>query len=184
MAEIAAEYRKGRRLFVSTTQLDSQRLVIWDLGAIAASGHAQALALFRKVLLASSALPGIFPPVYFKVEAGGQTYEEMHVDGAIGMEALTYEHAIEPLSTSRKRRIPRLEAPRRLFIIRNGQLRPEWQEVKPQTLSIMPVALVTLIKNQSVGDLYRLYHEAGRDGFDYNLAIIPDDFQVNETGKI
>jgi hypothetical protein len=180
--EIAAEHVKGRRLFVSTTQLDSQRLVIWDLGAIAASGQAQAPALFRKILLASSALPGIFPPVYFKVQAGGQTYEELHVDGATGLEALTYEHAIQPLSTSLKadsngKRLPRL------FIIRNGQLRPEWQDVKSQVFSIMPVALVTMIKNQSVGDLYRLYHESQREGFDYNLAIIPDDFQVLKREK-
>lgn len=182
LAQIATEHLKGRRLFVCTTQLDSQRLVIWDLGAIAASGHSQALALFRKILLASAALPGIFPPVYFKVQAGGQAYEELHVDGATGLEALTYEHAIQPLSASRVAD-PDNDRPRRLFIIRNGQLRPEWQEVKPKVFSIMPLALAALIKNQSVGDLYRLYHESRRDGFDYNLAIIPEDFQNAKREK-
>ncbi len=96
LSEVATQFRQGRRIFVCTTQLTSQRLVVWDLGAIAASGHPQALPLFRKVLLASAALPGIFPPVYFKVTAGEETYEEIHVDGAIGLEALTYEHAIQP----------------------------------------------------------------------------------------
>ncbi len=71
-----------------------------------------------------------------------------------------------------------MQRPRRLFIIRNGRLRPEWQEVKPHPLSIMPRGLATLIKNQSVGDLYRLYYEAQGDGFDYHLAIIPEDFQA------
>jgi hypothetical protein len=28
-----------------------------------------------------------------------------------------------------------------------------------------------------------LYHESQRDGFDYNLAIIPDDFQVLKREK-
>jgi hypothetical protein len=179
LAEIAKQYRRGRRIFVCTTQLSSQRLVVWDLGAIAASQHLQALALLRKILLASAALPGIFPPVYFKVRAGGQTYEEIHVDGAIGMEALTYEHAIEPIVSSSRAN----SQGRRLFIIRNGLFRPEWQEIKAKTLTIMPLALVTLIKNQVVGDLYRLYNEALRNGFEYNLAFIPEEFQVGKREK-
>lgn len=180
LGEVAREHRKGRRLFVGTTQLDSQRLVIWDLGAIAARGHPQALALFRKILLASSALPGIFPPVYFEVEAGGQTYGEMHVDGATAAEALTYEYAVQPLAAALKAEAGAANLPRRLFVIRNGRLGPERQEVKPHPLAIMPRALATLIKNQSVGDLYRLYHEARRDGFDYHLAIIPEDFKLTK----
>jgi hypothetical protein len=182
LAEIAAQYGRGRRIFICTTQLASQRLVVWDVGKIAASGHAGALTLLKKIYLASSALPGIFPPVYFKVIAGGQTYEEIHVDGAIGMEALTYEHAIQPWAAGVQMN-PQSQWARRLFIIRNGLLRPEWQEIKAKTLAIMPLALVTLIKNQVVGDLYRLYHEAGRDGFEYNLAVIPDDFRVEKREK-
>ena len=178
LEDIAAGHRQGRRLFAATTQLDSQRLVIWDQGATAASGHPQALALFRKVLLASSALPGILPPVYFEVQAGGQTYAEMHVDGATGGEALTYEWAVQPLTASLKLEVGAAPRPRRLFIIRNGRLRPEWQAVKPHPLAIMPRGLATLIKNQNVGDLYRLYHESRQDGFDYHLASIPADFQA------
>ena len=177
LGEVATEHRRGRRLFACSTQLDAQRLVIWDLGAIAASGHPQALALFRKILLASSALPGVCPPVYLEVQAGGQTYEEMHVDGATAGEALTYEHAVRPLAAIQKGESQAYERPCRLFIIRNGRLKPDWQEVKPHPLTIMPRALATLIKHQSVGDLYRLYYEARRDGFDYHLATIPEDFQ-------
>jgi len=181
LADIAAGHRQGRRLFATTTQLDAQRLVVWDLGAIAARGAPQALALFRKVLLASSALAGIFSPVYFEVAAEGQTYGEMHVDGATASEAITYEHAVQPLTAVRTAETR--ARPRRLFVIRNGRLRPEWQEVKPHILAIMPRALATLIKNQSVGDLYRLYYEAQRDGFDYHLAIIPEDFQTPQRER-
>jgi predicted patatin/cPLA2 family phospholipase len=178
LEDIAVGHHQGRRLFAVTTQLDSQRLVIWDQGAIAASGHPQALALFRKILLASSALPGIFPPVYFEVQAGGQTYEEMHVDGAIAAEAITYEHTVQPLAATHKIDVRAAARLRRLFLIRNGRLKPEWQEVKPHPLAIMPRGLVALIRNQSVGDFYRLYYEAQRDGFAYHLASIPEDFQA------
>ena len=80
LAEVAAEHRKGRRLLIGTTNLDAERPVIWDMGAIATSGSPEALELFRTVLLSSAAIPAVFPPGFIKVAAGG-TYEEMHVDG-------------------------------------------------------------------------------------------------------
>ena len=81
LQKIAQEHLQGRRLLMGTTQLDAQRLVIWDMGAIAASGNPQALELFRKIMVASAAIPAMFPPEYFDVEAGGETFQEMHVDG-------------------------------------------------------------------------------------------------------
>ncbi|MDP2045831.1 MAG: patatin-like phospholipase family protein, partial [Deltaproteobacteria bacterium] len=39
---VAAAHRQGRRLLVGTTQLEAQRLVIWNMGAIATSGHPDA----------------------------------------------------------------------------------------------------------------------------------------------
>ena len=72
---------KGRRLLIGTTNLDAQRPVIWDMGKIASSGHPGAIELFRKVLLASAAIPAVFPPGFVEVAANGTVYEEMHVDG-------------------------------------------------------------------------------------------------------
>ena len=46
--KVAHEHLKGRRLLIGTTQLDAQRLVIWNMGAIAVSGHPEALELFRQ----------------------------------------------------------------------------------------------------------------------------------------
>jgi len=55
----------------------------WSLehGGIAASGQPQALELFRKIMVASASIPAMFPPQYFTVEAGGEEFQEMHVDG-------------------------------------------------------------------------------------------------------
>lgn len=80
LRRIAEERAKGRFLLVGTTNLDAQRPVYWDMGKIAARGDRRALELFRKVLLASASIPGIFPPVLIEVEAGGQGYQEMHVE--------------------------------------------------------------------------------------------------------
>src|SRR5262249_8820337 len=72
LADIAQEYNRGRLLLIGTTSLDEQRPIIWNIGAIAASGRSGALELIRKVLLASASIPGAFPPVMIDVEAGGR----------------------------------------------------------------------------------------------------------------
>src|SRR5216684_2539267 len=79
---VAVEAAKGRLLLIATTDLDSERTVIWDMGAIAMHGGPAALKLFRQVLIASASIPGLFPPVMIPVETSGTILEEMHVDGS------------------------------------------------------------------------------------------------------
>ena len=79
---VASEAARGRLLLVATTDLDKQETVIWDLGAVAAVGGEAARALFRDVLVASTSIPGVFPPVLIHVTDGERKYDEMHVDGA------------------------------------------------------------------------------------------------------
>lgn len=60
LAGIARGYADGRLLLIGTTQLDAQLPVIWNMGAIAASGRPGALDLSRRILLASA--EGCWPP--------------------------------------------------------------------------------------------------------------------------
>ncbi|HRD46263.1 MAG TPA: patatin-like phospholipase family protein, partial [Caulobacter sp.] len=83
VAAVAERHAQGRRLLVATTDLDSQRTVIWNMGEIAAVGGRAATQLFRDVLIASASLPGLFPPRRFAVAFEGVGYEEMHVDGGV-----------------------------------------------------------------------------------------------------
>jgi hypothetical protein len=178
LAEIAAEHRKGRRLLIGTTNLDAERPVIWDMGAIAASGEPGSLELFRKVLLASAAIPAVFPPGFVKVAAEGGVYDEMHVDGGA-----TREVFLVPSQFMAKKVDSRLgiNPIRRAYIVRNGRVAPEYKAVKPRTLSIAGRAVSSLIKSQGVGDLNELYMFAKRNGIDYNLAYIPGDFPDTST---
>ena len=84
LADIAGEHARGRRLFVLTTNLDSERFVVWNMGAIATAGDEEVLKLFRDVLVAATSVPGMFPPGYVEVEANGKRFQEMHADGGIG----------------------------------------------------------------------------------------------------
>ncbi len=79
---IADEAETGRILMVATTDLDIQQPVYWDIGQIAQKRDENARELIRNVLVASGSIPGVFSPIMLTVEADGQTYQEMHVDGS------------------------------------------------------------------------------------------------------
>jgi hypothetical protein len=92
---IAKEHINGKRLYLGTTNLDAQRLVVWNMGIIANSGYPDALKLFRNVLLASLSVPCIFPPVYLDVEVDEKFYDEMHVDGGLITDAFICDFMLE-----------------------------------------------------------------------------------------
>lgn len=173
--DIAREYRQGRLLLIGTTNLDAQRPVIWNMGAIAASGTPEALTLFRQVILASASIPGVFPPVHIKVKAGGRIYEEMHVDGGPTRQVFVAPAQLDLRSFDRFYSTPPV---RRIFVIRNAKLAPQYEPVKPNTLAIGTRTVSTLILSESQGDLLRIYTIAQRAGADFNLAAIPSSFDV------
>jgi len=172
---IAAEYRKGRLLIIGTTNLDAQREMIWNVGAIAASGHPRAVELVRDIMIASAAIPAAFPPVMIDVEVDGQHYQEMHVDGGTVTQVFLYPPSLKLKELSEAAGFKR---DRRVYIIRNARFDPEWAETQRRTLSIAGRAVSSLIATQGVGDLYRTYLNAQRDGIDYNLVAIPTDFRL------
>ena len=173
---VAAQHAKGRRLYVGTTDLDAQRPVIWDMGAIASVGSPAALALFRQVILASSAIPAYFPPVFITVEARGRQYDEMHVDGGTVQNVLLYGDAVSPQALPADVRAPR-DPPPKVYIIRNAKVSPEPEPVEPRLLAVAGRSIATLTKYQAISDLYRIHSVTRRDGFDFNLAYVPDDFR-------
>ena len=178
LREIARERRKGRILLVATTNLDAQRPVLWDMGRIAMSGDPRALSLFRQILLASASVPGVFPPVRIQVRADGQDYDEMHVDGGITQQVFLAPTALAfgDIDKAVGRKVNR-----RLYILRNGKITPEWQAVDDRVFATAGRSISTLIKNQSIGDLYRIHATTTRDGIDFNLATIPSTFGITSA---
>jgi predicted patatin/cPLA2 family phospholipase len=176
LAKIAAEYEKGRLLLIQTTDLDAGQPVLWNIGAIAASGDPRALDVVRHVLLASASIPGAFPPVMFDVEVDGKPYQEMHVDGGAVSQAFLVPPSLN-VHAARERAGYRRSASV-AYIIRNSRLRTDWSDVERQTLSIAQKAVSTMINYNGVGDLYRMYLTTERARASFNLAYIGDDFQA------
>jgi predicted acylesterase/phospholipase RssA len=173
---IAGEYQKGRMLLIGTTDLDAQRPVIWNIGALAASGQPGALDLFRKVLRASAAIPGAFPPVLIDVELDGRKYQEMHVDGGAIAQLFLYPASLD-VSKSGVRRV------RHAYIIRNARLDPDYAASERRTLSIAGRAINTMLAASGQNDVLRTYFITQRDGVNYNLAYIGTDFKAPKTGE-
>jgi len=171
--DIASAYDKGRILLIGTTNLDEGRPVIWNVTKLAASRRPGVLHLVRQILIASAAIPGAFPPEMIDVEVNGRKYQEMHVDGGASAQVFVYPPSLQINAESRRRNIIRA---RRLYVIRNARLDPQWEETKRSMFSIAGRAISSLIQTQGVGDLYRIYVAAVRDQIDFNLAYIPASF--------
>ncbi|HYZ33112.1 MAG TPA: patatin-like phospholipase family protein, partial [Crenalkalicoccus sp.] len=175
LADIAREYAKGRLLLIGTTDLDVMRPVIWNIGAIAASGQPGALDLVRRILLASTAVPAVFPPVLVDVTLDGRPYQEMHVDGGAVVQLFLYPPGV---TAGQDLRSGALARERRAYVLRNARLDPDWAAVERRLFTIAGRAISSMIHYSGNSDILRLETTAARDGVDFNLAYIGPDFTV------
>jgi predicted acylesterase/phospholipase RssA len=172
---IGEEHNKGRRLLIGTTNIDLGRPVIWDIGAIANSGLPNRVELFQKVLLASASIPGAFPPVEFETVANGTKITELHVDGGVVNQVFSYPPELGLSRFTAGRRV-------NLYVLRNSKAKPDFQITKANALALGGRSTSVLIRTQGVGDLYRIYATAKRDGLNFQLALIPQDFSHKLEG--
>lgn len=178
LKKVAVEHNRGRRLFIGTSYLDAQRFVVWDMGAIAEKGN---LKLFREVMLASAAIPIIFPPVYIHVEAGGKSYDEMHVDGGAITQMFTIYELLEASDVAAKEvGIDPLKIRGDCYLIRNGYIDPTYKVVEDNIASVAGQTFDTMINYQGIDDTYRIYAFVQNRGEGYNLAFIPGDFRPSK----
>ncbi len=173
---IAREDQKGRRLEVVTTNLDAQRAVIWDMGAIADIGGPKALRLFRDVLAASASLPVVFAPQLIEVEANGRTFQELHTDGTVSAPIYTLPDAIlfghKTITAGGGQ--PGGGAPV-LYVIVNGRLDPGFKVLPNTAIAIAAQSFVTMNRVGAKAVLAQTYDAARREGFGFHVTYIGAD---------
>ena len=172
MVKVAQEHKKGRRLYVGTSDLDAQGFVIWDMGALASKGGVDALKMFRKIILASCSFSSMLPPVFFQVEAGGRRYDEMHADGGVIGGIF---HVYQLMDGVKFREIRT-----RLYILNCCYMSPHSKQIEDNLTAIISRTIETNGSSKMSGDTYRIYAFAKERGWDYNLAYIPEDFEPNQ----
>ncbi len=170
---IAAEHRRGRRLVIGTTNIDAARPVMWSIGAIADSDSPDKKKIIQDVMLASASIPVAMPPVFFEVEADGQKYDEMHVDGGATTQVFLY-----PAGFEWDRVLERLKVTGtpKVWVIRNAKLKPDWAAVRPKVGAIASRTVKSLLRTQGAGDLVRIYMLAVRDGLTFSYTSISEEF--------
>jgi len=170
VTRVAAEHRRGRRLFVLTTNLDTQHAVVWNMGRIANAKHDGRLKLFRDVILASASIPGVFPPVMIRIGEAERERVEMHVDGGTIAPLFAVPEAIltgtPPGSAGMKTQ---------LYVLINGRLESEFELIEQKTLAIAERSLSTMIKSKIQRELIVARAAARAGKFRLRVASIGDD---------
>jgi hypothetical protein len=175
LEEIGQAHRSGRRLYVGTTNMDAQRPVIWDIGAIAISNIPNKLDLVHRIILASTAVPGVFPPILIDAQANGHPIRELHVDGGVTQQVLLMPGGYRPGGGSSA-------SHRKLYVIFNGVVDPQPAMVtKLASLDLLERAVPTLLKYLGRANLQQLANTAQRNGIAFRLTAIPAEFPQSKS---
>ncbi|UVF22540.1 patatin-like phospholipase family protein (plasmid) [Microvirga terrae] len=177
LLEVAAEHRRGRRLFALTTNVDAQRPVLWNMGAIAAHGGPEAVTLFCKVLLASASIPGLFQPVMIDVVGDNRHFQEMHVDGSASAYLFV---APQPMLLDNQA-IERLPVDH-LYLVVNNTLRPNFALTERITSAVLGRAMSVGTKAFAALELAVIFQISRSQGIDFNLTFVADDFNRPSSG--
>jgi hypothetical protein len=171
---VAREAAKGRLLMIATTDLDSERTVIWDMGAIAMHGGPAGLKLFREVIIASASIPGLFPPVLIPVESLGTIFEEMHVDGST-----TASMFIAPEIASILPDQLRGFRGSNIYVMTNEQYGAATITTRVRTPSIIKRGVQAALHSSTRGAVLAAFALATRNDMHFNVTAIPDDYPFN-----
>lgn len=162
--KVAAEHRKGRRLYVLTTNLDTGIPGVWDMGELANSNDPKKLELYRALLAASAAIPGAFPPVYLPNKDGTVA---THVDGGVknpfAFRGWMVDNGVRE---------------RHVWAVTNGGIRPlnTSGPVGPNLNSILARTVGEMLKSLTFKNLIQIYTQASNVGAKFHLAyVMPDE---------
>ncbi|MBQ4891590.1 patatin-like phospholipase family protein [Shewanella sp. MMG014] len=178
--QIAKQHQAGRRLFIGTTQFDSGRLSIWNIGEIANSDMDNKVKFIQQLIAASSSIPGVFPPQFIKVDYQGEEYEELHVDGGLSAQMF-----FEPVSTDYEKvsKILGLEKQPYIHVIRNGMFHMPYEATPDKGMALLTRSIKSLTVLQSRGDLYKMLYDSERQQIDLSFTYISNDFDAPKGTK-
>ena len=133
--DVAERHRDGARLLISAVNLDTTRQTVFDLGAIANAPLSDQMKqnCMTEAMLASAAIPGLFPP--------------RNIDGALFVDGGVRDQVFLAAIEDARRQVAaetgrpiRVEA----VIVINGSLRPPEKSVKDSLLSYIERSVITL----------------------------------------
>ncbi len=175
---IAEQEKLGRKLFIVTTHFDAMRPMVWDIGAIASRRGKEAVPLIRKIILASAAIPVLFPPIPIEWEIDGKRFTELHVDGGVSRQVFVYPAQIH---VDRFNEILGLTFRREIYLIFNANTQNAYEPASVKISDIAERSLKTLLRNQANSNIEEIYFLARRDGIAFKKISIPNDVEADRS---
>jgi len=174
--KIAAEHKKGRRLYIGTTNIDTGQLIVWDMGAIASSDREDKYQRFADIVYASSALPVYLPPQYMSVDVNGKDYYQMHVDGGIYTQVFMIGLLVNWSDVLDFKENANTDFDVTLYTVANRKYRQRdiYQPVEQAPFSIIEAYVLTEMDLLFDRSVYRLYKSCEKKGFKFKMASIPE----------
>ena len=171
MADLRQAHSEGRRLYVATNQLKAQRLVIWDLGAVACCGRPDATRLVHKIFLAASSIPGFSPPVEFDVEVNGCRYAERHSDGGTHTEGFVQTPAGLPPGSN-------------VYVLTAGKFYPDPLPDNAGFLTLYYSNVTCSLSALYRADLMKIYTLCAVSHAKFRTVAMPQDFPVKPSSLV
>lgn len=165
MNDLRQAHAEGRRFYVGTMNLETRRLTIWDIGAIASSGRPDADDLVRKVLLAAVSWPGAVPPVVFDMEIEGHCYHEEHCDaGAVAMVMPPLGPQTAYLSGSN------------IYVLASRKLYSEPACVRKSAFCRIKPCMMAFFETLTRENISRVYSVCMLTGACFHMLAVPQDY--------
>ncbi len=167
-------FADGRQLLIGTTDADLGRGRVWDVSR-EADTTAAGVARLDRLLLASSAIPGAFPPV----EIDGR----VHIDGGIATNLLAGDlQFMRAVSAALRARGDTAPVTVRMYVLVNLFLSPPVQTVNPASAPAMTARATGLLfflhQQETLTRLWEVSEavNAGLPGLnvEFHYAAIPD----------
>ena len=158
-----------RKLFVASVNLDSGKLVIWDLTAIAKAARAethepeksQKYDFFREVMRASAAAPALYPPVNLN--------GSLHCDGGVRASLFIDKYFVPAIKGGSQ------GGQGDLYAINNGKIGMADQVTQDCIVPIGSRAVACLLNQNGVDSVLRARLAAHDAKYNFHLSYIPDD---------
>ena len=174
--KVAAEHKKGRRLYIGTTNIDTGQLTVWDMGAIASSNRADKYERFSQIVYASTALPVYLPPEYIEVDVADKKYYQMHVDGGIYTQVFMIGLLVNWTEVLHFKENDNKNFNATLYTVANRKYRQKdiYKPVEQAPLDIIEAYVLTEMDLLFDRSMYRLYLSCKQKGIHFKMATIPE----------
>ena len=143
--------------------------MVWNMGIVAKTADRD---LFTNILMASSSLPGVFPPVDITFATSEGRITETHIDGGVNMQLLAVPDAAFL-------RVDDLVRPGgQLYVLVNNTLYPRPTPIVRSALPILQQSFTTMVRSNAEEALDSAERFARRTRMTYRVAMIERDFQT------